>query len=319
MRARSAGSVPGVTTPPPAGWHLDPTGRHEQRYSDGVRWTEHVADGQATAVDPYTDPVPPPPAPLPPPAAVPQVEPPATAAPADPTLPDVMGSDPVPPAAPSFDDSLPGPGAQDTEATDAAWSAIDEPIAPDPTAAMTPPPGALPAPPFAQPDAPVGQPAPPAYGQPAPPPVGQPIAPPMGQPGPYQAPPPYGAMTPGAPPPESGGGTRWGLIALIGFLLLAVVGGGAVIVANLAGDDDGDSNTTTTPVDSDAPAGDSVETIAEFGDDAELDNLARACENGDWDSCDDLYLDSDFGSGYETYGDTCGGRNTPQGWCRDLY
>jgi hypothetical protein len=135
----------------------------------------------------------------------------------------------------------------------------------------------------------------------------------MGQPGPYQSPPPYGAVTPGAPPPDSGGGTRWGLIALIGFLLLAVVGGAAVIIANLADSDDGGGSST-------APAGDSVDTIAEFGTDASFDNLARACENGDWDACDDLYLESDFGSGYEEYGDTCGGRNAPlQGWCRDLY
>jgi hypothetical protein len=133
----------------------------------------------------------------------------------------------------------------------------------------------------------------------------------VGQPGAYQTPPPYGAADPGAPPPETGGGgTRWGLIALIGVLVLAVLGGAAFIVASLA-DDDGDSDP--------APVGDSVDSIAEFGTDAELDNLARACENGDWDSCDDLFLDSDFGSEYEEFGDTCGGRNSPQGWCRDVY
>lgn len=141
----------------------------------------------------------------------------------------------------------------------------------------------------------------------------------MGQPGAYQAPPPYGAVTPGAPPPESDGGTRWGLIALIGFLILAVIGGAALIVANLGDDEGGSDPATPTQVDSDAPVGDPVDGIAEFGTDAGLDNLARACENGDWDSCDDLFLDSDFGSDYEEYGDTCGGRNSPQGWCRDLY
>ncbi len=221
-----------------------------------------------------------------------------------------MGSHPVPPPA----------GAADTEATDAAWSAIDEPIAPDPTTALPPPSAPPAAPPFAQPGAPVqpapppfGQPAPPPYGQPAPPPYGQPAAPPLSQPGPYQAPPPYGAVTPGAPPPDSGGGTRWGLIALIGFLVLAVVGGAAVIIANLADSDDGGGGSSP------APAGDSVDSIAEFGTDASLDNLAQACENGDWDACDDLFLESDFGSGYEEYGDTCGGRNAPQGWCRDVY
>lgn len=33
-------------------WERDPTGRHEQRYWDGEKWTDHVADGGTTAVDP---------------------------------------------------------------------------------------------------------------------------------------------------------------------------------------------------------------------------------------------------------------------------
>lgn len=36
----------------PAAWHPDPTGRHEYRWWDGTRWTEHVADGGQVAVDP---------------------------------------------------------------------------------------------------------------------------------------------------------------------------------------------------------------------------------------------------------------------------
>jgi hypothetical protein len=44
-------------TPPPttiqAGWHRDPTGRHEVRWWDGQRWTEHVA----TQGQPSTDPI----------------------------------------------------------------------------------------------------------------------------------------------------------------------------------------------------------------------------------------------------------------------
>jgi len=35
----------------PASWHPDPTGRHQQRYWDGSRWTEHVADDGATSTD----------------------------------------------------------------------------------------------------------------------------------------------------------------------------------------------------------------------------------------------------------------------------
>lgn len=41
---------PPVLLPPPAppvtpaGWHPDPTLRHELRYFDGARWTDHVSD-----------------------------------------------------------------------------------------------------------------------------------------------------------------------------------------------------------------------------------------------------------------------------------
>lgn len=36
----------------PAGWHPDPTGRHQHRYWDGRSWTEHVASNGATSTDP---------------------------------------------------------------------------------------------------------------------------------------------------------------------------------------------------------------------------------------------------------------------------
>jgi hypothetical protein len=42
-------------TPPDSrdpAWQPDPTDRHEQRYWDGVRWTEHVSDAGTTDVDP---------------------------------------------------------------------------------------------------------------------------------------------------------------------------------------------------------------------------------------------------------------------------
>ncbi len=50
----SSGSSPTGPTAggPPAGWFADPSGRHQQRYWDGVAWTEHVADAGATSVDP---------------------------------------------------------------------------------------------------------------------------------------------------------------------------------------------------------------------------------------------------------------------------
>jgi len=44
--------------PPPtsseAAWQPDPSGRHEQRYWDGLRWTEHVTTNGGTDIDyPY--------------------------------------------------------------------------------------------------------------------------------------------------------------------------------------------------------------------------------------------------------------------------
>ncbi len=45
-----------------------------------------------------------------------------------------------------------------------------------------------------------------------------------------------------------------------------------------------------------------------LGNDPELDRLAQECYDGDMESCDDLYGQSEFGSEYEAYGDTCAGR-----------
>ncbi len=45
-----------------------------------------------------------------------------------------------------------------------------------------------------------------------------------------------------------------------------------------------------------------------YGDDAELDALYDACAAGDGQACDDLYYQSPFGSEYEDFGNTCGGR-----------
>ena len=40
------------TGPVPASWQDDPTGRYPQRYWDGLKWTEHVANGSVMAIDP---------------------------------------------------------------------------------------------------------------------------------------------------------------------------------------------------------------------------------------------------------------------------
>jgi hypothetical protein len=51
LKRPRADAFPAPSDNAPA-WHTDPAGRFQQRYWDGIRWTEHVtADGQ-TAVDP---------------------------------------------------------------------------------------------------------------------------------------------------------------------------------------------------------------------------------------------------------------------------
>jgi hypothetical protein len=48
-----------------------------------------------------------------------------------------------------------------------------------------------------------------------------------------------------------------------------------------------------------------------YGDDAALDELWDACEAGDGQACDDLYVQAPSGSEYERFGDTCGNRFEP--------
>jgi hypothetical protein len=53
----------------------------------------------------------------------------------------------------------------------------------------------------------------------------------------------------------------------------------------------------------------------DYGDDASLDRLWELCADGDWDACDELYWESPVGSGYETFGATCGARDGWWGAC----
>ncbi|WP_422742924.1 DUF2510 domain-containing protein [Mycobacterium sp. WMMD1722] len=46
------GLVDRVLATPAGAWHPDPSGRHEMRWWDGNRWTEHVSDAGAVGVDP---------------------------------------------------------------------------------------------------------------------------------------------------------------------------------------------------------------------------------------------------------------------------
>lgn len=67
------------------------------------------------------------------------------------------------------------------------------------------------------------------------------------------------------------------------------------------------------------PDPDPASGIADYGSEPALDALADECEGGDFQACDDLYNDSDFGSAYEADGDSCGGRNEPGGFCTTIY
>jgi hypothetical protein len=76
-------------------------------------------------------------------------------------------------------------------------------------------------------------------------------------------------------------------------------------------DDSSDSGSGTAPQDA----------IPEYGTDANFDALADACYIGDFESCDELFRQSASGSGYEAYGDTCGGlqaQHTGQ-YCADVF
>lgn len=53
------------------GWYPDPAGRHQLRYWDGRRWSEHVADDGAASSDPLGPPPAPPFMPPPPPFGAP--------------------------------------------------------------------------------------------------------------------------------------------------------------------------------------------------------------------------------------------------------
>ncbi|MBO0678431.1 DUF2510 domain-containing protein [Mycolicibacterium sp. S2-37] len=41
-----------VLAAPAGAWHPDPSGRHQSRWWDGSRWTEHVSDAGRVGVDP---------------------------------------------------------------------------------------------------------------------------------------------------------------------------------------------------------------------------------------------------------------------------
>ena len=115
----------------------------------------------------------------------------------------------------------------------------------------------------------------------------------------YAGMPPQGGLQYGAPPPKSSNKALWIILGVVGLIILITIGA-VIFFINRARDvvennlDDITNNLT----------GDS------YGDNATLDALWDACTAENWQACDDLYMQSDVGSGYEAYGDTCGNKYT---------
>jgi hypothetical protein len=62
-----------------------------------------------------------------------------------------------------------------------------------------------------------------------------------------------------------------------------------------------------------------VHGVDTYGDDPELDALWDACADGDDGACDELFQVSPIDSGYEAFGDSCGGRQEvgTGRWCSE--
>ena len=100
-------------------------------------------------------------------------------------------------------------------------------------------------------------------------------------------------------------------ISAAGVVLLAGVGVGSIfLLSGLSGGNDGVSQ-------QDSPAQSAAE--GSYGSNAYLDSLWDNCSDGDFDACDTLFMDSPSGSEYQDFGDSCGNRNEPSGYCVDIY
>lgn len=153
-----------------------------------------------------------------------------------------------------------------------------------------------------------------------------------GQPSPHGSYPPQDVWQPSEPASSGQRQGALGLLAALTAIVLLVAGGLYLLIA---GRDDATPASTaaststtmaTAPSSSTAmpaaglpaPTDPRVE-IPEYGSDPEFDGLADGCQGGDMGACDTLYRDSALGSGYEAYGDSCGGRNEPAGYCVAIY
>ena len=194
-----------------------------------------------------------------------------------------------------------------------------------------PDPGGTPPPPPPPPQPP---PAPPAAPAPPPPPL-----PGGGFPPPTQARPVVDASSSAAPapapaPPKSKApllavlAVAAALAGVIGFVALADNDKDTTSTGRVADDGTTTTGKLTGPGGKEGSADGKDEGRLDdtapgdpqaYGDDPALDALYGDCQSGDYQACDDLYLESGFGTAYETFGDTCGDRNEPSGFCVELY
>ena len=99
--------------------------------------------------------------------------------------------------------------------------------------------------------------------------------------------------------PQKSNKALWIILGVVGLIILITIGA-VIFFINRARDvvhDNLDNITNTL-------------TGSNYGDNAALDALWDACTAENWQACDDLYMQSDVGSGYEAYGDTCGNKYT---------
>ncbi len=318
-------------------WHPDPTGKHDHRYWDGTQWTEHVSDAGIASVDPLEaaaptateEPVAEQPVAEEPDASDAALAEPEAPAPVDPTAVEPIAVEP----------SAVEPSAVDSDAT-ATWPTASGTPAAWPTSPVAP--GAPAPPPPYVPGEPVSARSSSKRGLV----IGGGILAAV-------------AVTVIAVMALGGGddntpSVRTQVVSrahaaydlnssdseCVADLLIDQVGEGALEDATSdavaqAVDDVGvqtivdecnideaaltGGGGTTDTTDGTTDTTEITGADGTYGSDPALDALYDSCADGDFAACDQLYLDSDAGSEYETFGDTCGNRNEPGGYCVDIY
>jgi len=140
---------------------------------------------------------------------------------------------------------------------------------------------------------------PPTYSAPAAPTATTPSGAPAGPTGSYPVG-PAGGYVPTGPVPQQGlsTGAIWGIVSGSVVAVIAV----AFIISSSNGVSDSGEPTASAP-----------------GSSSNLDVLWASCAGGDFQACDDLYMEAPLGSDYQAFGDSCGNRNEPAGYCATIY